>query len=125
MTLMIQNSIQYSIITISLFINLLILSLFILYMYISDIYFDKLNKYNEFYNDKRMKELFGTYLFYQFLKIEEETKQIYGTGLVPKITGMLIELDNSELLTLVNNSELIKEKYYEALKVLAEKKKQS
>jgi hypothetical protein len=68
--------------------------------------------YREYYNDIRMKELFGTYLYYRLLNID--------SLLAPKVTGMLIELDNNTLLSLVNNDELLKEKYNEAIKVLQE-----
>jgi hypothetical protein len=111
---------DYNICILTLLVNLLVITTFVAYLFTLDYQYEK---FANFYNDKKMKELFGTYLYYQLLKIEEETKQIYGTGLVPKITGMLIELNNDELLTLVNDYDAIKAKYYEALNVLAEKDK--
>lgn len=66
----------------------------------------------DFTNDKRIKELFGTYIYYKLLHINNE--------LTPKITGMLIDLDNKYLLELVNNDNLLVEKYNEALEVLEE-----
>ncbi|KAJ1811973.1 Protein phosphatase PP2A regulatory subunit B, partial [Coemansia sp. RSA 2599] len=62
---------------------------------------------------------------------EEEQKQMLGESLypliaaydeerAPKITGMLLEMDNSELLHLLENSEALKAKVNEAIDVLKE-----
>jgi hypothetical protein len=111
----------------NLIISLLIIwNLSVLYLYVIDLYFDKQNKYKQFYSDERLKELFGTYLFNNLFKIEKDEvlpkMRNELDSLVPKITGMLIELDNNELLTLVNNTDLMKEKYNEAIKILEKSK---
>ncbi|KAJ2457348.1 Protein phosphatase PP2A regulatory subunit B [Coemansia sp. RSA 2424] len=62
---------------------------------------------------------------------EDEKKQILGEALYPciaafdeekagKITGMLLEMDNSELLNLLEETEALEEKVNEAIKVLNE-----
>ncbi|KAJ1725778.1 Protein phosphatase PP2A regulatory subunit B [Coemansia erecta] len=62
---------------------------------------------------------------------EEEQKQMLGESLypmiavhdeerAPKITGMLLEMDNSELLHLLENSDALKAKVDEAIQVLKE-----
>jgi hypothetical protein len=89
---------------------LTILIVMVLSFNIDVLYIERYSKQISFYNDKRIKEVFGTYLYYQLIMNDEK--------LAPKITGMLIELDNYELLSLVNNAELLKEKYEEAVKIL-------
>jgi hypothetical protein len=111
---------------IELFITKLLLSIVLflknntLYSYIIALFlanlFLEMNKnkkyYKSFYNDVRLKELFGTYLYYRYIKIDEK--------LAPKITGMLLELDNSELISLINDDKLLDKKFYEAKQVLNE-----
>jgi hypothetical protein len=106
-----------------LFINIKMLSLYliklIIFLFSYKLFYgfvigyllaNNYNKYIKFYNDKRIKEILGTYIFYKLINID--------TNNTPKITGMLLELDNFELLNIVNNDIILYEKYDEAINIL-------
>src|SRR5687768_12107468 len=66
----------------------------------------------QFSNLQEQKRMLGERLYEEILKcIGSEVK----TG---KITGMILEMDNSEILNLLENEGLLKEKAYEAQLVL-------
>ena len=52
--------------------------------------------------------------------IYEKITQQYGTQIdVGKLTGMMLEIDNSELLMLLNDAELFRQRVQEAANVLS------
>merc|ERR1712014_105934 len=59
------------------------------------------------------KQMLGEKLYPQIAKMQPE--------LAGKITGMMLEMDNSELLSLLDSQAALKEKVDEALRVLQQK----
>ena len=66
----------------------------------------------------QQKNLIGELLFIKVQHILSSTTDGDSTGKSDKITGMLLELDNDELLETLNNEDLLKQKVKEASEVL-------